>query len=122
MTKLAIAAIALGLAGAGALAAVGVNRISCGQCPLTGAPMAHAGQSRVAAPADGPAANATTTTDGVEASCPVAHASRSAKVKCPPCPECPDGEQCVPDCEKNPPPQCEAKRCEAEKKAPAEDP
>jgi hypothetical protein len=121
MTKLAIAAIALGLAGAGALAAVGVKRLSCGECPLSGAPIAHASQSNAVAPADGPATNSMMmTTGGTEAACPTAQASAVAKPDCPPCPECPQSEECVTDCEENPPPQCEEKRCE--KKAPAENP
>jgi hypothetical protein len=120
MTKLAIAAIALGLAGAGALAAVGVKRLSCGECPLTGAPIAHSARSNAAAPMDGPATNSMTTTAGTESACPAAHASAVAKPECPPCPECPQSENCVEDCDENPPPQCEEKRCE--KKAPAENP
>jgi len=118
MTKLAIAAIALGLAGAGALAAVGVKRLSCGECPLTGAPIAHAAPSHFSAPQSAPAANATATGD--VSACPVAGAN--AKPVAAACPECPDREECVEDCEENPPPQCEKKRCESEKKAPAENP
>jgi hypothetical protein len=117
MTKLAIAALALGLAGAGALAAVGVKRLSCGECPLTGAPIAHAVPAQGAAPSNGPAANLSATRDGETSVCPAAGASRKAS---PQCSECPNREECVPDCEENPPPQCEEKRCE--KKVPAENP
>jgi hypothetical protein len=131
MTKLAIASLALAVAGVGALAAVGVTRISNGQCPLTGrqihcnaAPGAEQSQpslaaDAVAAPQTGVAA------DAIE--CPVSHATLAGSTGQAACP----GGRCVPDCAENPPPQCRKRQCEQkaqcdaetkEKKAPVENP
>ena len=129
MTKLAIAAIALGLAGAGALAAVGVKRLSCGECPLTGAPIAaHASPAPVASPTpvavqDGaPAAHATMATESNGTACPAASASQSEVSECGECPSA-KRKQCASECEsESPQTECSEKRCDGEKKPAVENP
>lgn len=118
MTKLVLAAVALAVAGAGALAAVGVKRLSCGECPLTGAPIGHHGQSHATLPVADVDADGTVNAG----ECPVTHATGHASAGHASCPS----SRCRPDCATNPPPQCQQQQCEqpaeCEKKAPVQNP
>lgn len=129
MTKLAIAGLALGLAGAGALAAVGIKRLSCGECPLSGAPIAAhasptpvASQTPVAAQDGAPAAHATMATETGAATCPAASATQSAESECGDCPSA-QQKECATECDsETPQTECSEKRCDGEKKPAVENP
>lgn len=123
MTKLAIAGLALGLAGAGALAAVGIKRLSCGECPLSGAPIAAhaspapaASQTPVAAQDGAPAAHAAMATETT------ANATQAAATECGECPSAKQKE-CATECEsETAPAECAEKQCDGEKKPAVENP
>lgn len=121
MTKLAIASLALAVAGVGALAAVGVTRIANGQCPLSGRPIhchaaPEAAQSAPSLASDAIAAPQTTVA-AEEAECPVSHATNADAAGHA---QCPHRAQCAKDCAEDAPPECCKEQCE--KKAPAEKP